>query len=428
MRLAITGLGLLSGLGNGQNAHRQALLSSQSALQPLEGLLGKDSPFAKLLGAWIEPRSLLTSRKWAPCSMLSLHVAQQAIEDAQLQPEDLYDAALVVGSSRGNLSGWLSDWPKRRRLKLLAASNSMHAEIASAVSITWNIHGPWQVIASGCAASLDALGVASMLLKTRVAKRALVIGAELPLCPEVLENYAETGVLSSNATNDPYSQETAGFFPGEGGGALVLESSEALQERQQRHAISLASYPGGHLNATPPQSIAFLENFFCNSDASSPIGMPKDGKGLAQCLTKSLSTLSPQSPLIAICPHASGTLLHGQAELAALNTALKTLPSACRSSDISIYPLKTFSGHTVGASGLLELAMILSCTRMGTLPANIKGATPPLGNNQLTLNSQALPGHETTLLKMAVGMGGHNSLATISLPAVYKKDLKHREQ
>ena len=81
-RLFITGLGALSALGTDLEAHVRAVRGQQVPFRPLGDLLGLDSPHAKRPGAWIEPRKLLTHRKWSPVTMAALHVAREAIEAA----------------------------------------------------------------------------------------------------------------------------------------------------------------------------------------------------------------------------------------------------------------------------------------------------------------------------------------------------------
>jgi len=178
---SILGISILSGLGNTPTEHAVNMEAGKTGLRPLTDLLN-DANYGEMQGGWIQDRSLLLSRKWAPASALALHCALEAIEDAGLSPMDLKHAAIIAGSSRGN--AYLSDWPGRRPFKLMAASNSMHGEIASAVSIELGITGPWQSISSGCAASLDAVGYAKMLLDSGVVKFAIVLGVELPLVPE----------------------------------------------------------------------------------------------------------------------------------------------------------------------------------------------------------------------------------------------------
>ena len=127
--------------------------------------------------------------------MAALHVAGQAIEDAGWTADQLFDAALVVGTSRGNAAGWLNEWPGRRPFRLMSASNTMHGEAASAISIVYQITGPNHVVATGCAAGLDAVGIAMMMVRSGVAKRALAVAVDLPLVPMLLDNYAASGIL-----------------------------------------------------------------------------------------------------------------------------------------------------------------------------------------------------------------------------------------
>jgi len=414
MNVAITGVAAVSGLGADLAAHTQRMDAGQNALQPLSYLLGDDSPFASLKGAWIDSRSILNSRKWAPGSALSIHVAKQAIADAGLFPHDLTDAAVIVGSSRGNVAGWVAPWPGRRPFNLMAASNSMHGELASAVTIELGIHGPWQVISSGCAASLDAMGMAWMMIRQGVVKRAIVVGVELPLLPEVLQTYAKTGVLGTTGVNDPYSPDAGGFFPGEAGAALVMESVSSLCER--RLAMESA-YPGGHLTSPTDEdatakSVIQMTGYWCNSDAASPIGMPVDGAGVRDCVKWAVADLDHASEpsIAAVCPHASGTLLHGKAELAALRESLP------RQQTISLHPLKPYTGHTVGASGVLDAVILAHYMREKKLPPNLPGLTVP--GEPFDLSSKNLDPSGSTVLKIAVGMGGHNSVISMRSPSL----------
>ena len=387
MNIALTGIGLTSGLGDGTSVHAEKISAGQHGLRYLSGLLGEGSEYASLKASWIPDRSIMMSRKWAPGSMLSLHVAKQAVADAGLSDADLASTAVIVGSSRGNIAGWVSRWPGRRPFSLMAASNSMHGELASAVSIELGTKGPWQVISSGCAASLDAAGMAMMMLKQGMVKRAIVIGVELPLIPEVLSAYSQTGVIAQNNVNDPYSPQTAGFFPGEAGAAIVLEATD-----------------------DEDFSRTTLTGYWCNSDAKTPVGMPEDGAGLRDCLQAAMTDLDGQPDLVGICPHASGTLLHGKAEIAALRSVIKT------DEKVSLHPLKPFTGHTVGASGVLDLAVLALFMKEGRLPSNIDGNTSP--GEPFTMMPRPLLDTGSTVLKIAVGMGGHNSIISLRSPTL----------
>ncbi len=391
--ISILGISILSGLGSDAAEHASNMEAGRTGLRPLNELLTDDN-YGNLQAGWIQDRSLLLSRKWAPASALALHCALEAIEDAGLSPTDLKHAAIVAGSSRGN--AYLTNWPGRRPFKLMAASNSMHGEIASAVSIELGITGPWQTIASGCAASLDALGYAKMLLDAGIVKFAIVLGIELPLVPEIIKHYQHTGVLTTNGINDPYHLETSGFSPGEAGTALVLTSENV---------------------SNAPK----ITGYWCNSDADSPIGMPSDGRGLRKCLEQAVTNL-PEENITAICPHASGTLLHAQAEQSALVESLKLSylqidplranVSECKPArEISLHPLKPFTGHSVGASGALDTSILAHYLRENKLPPNLPNLTAPPA--PFSLPEKPVPFNDSTLLKIAVGMGGHNSIISM---------------
>jgi len=341
----------------------------------MSGLFGKGSPHADLFGAWIEPRELLTNRKWSPATIAALHVAREAISKSGWGSSELSDAALVVGTSRGNAAGWLGPWPGRRPFKLMAASNTIHSEPATAVSIEFGIFGPNHVVASGCSAGLDALGIAKMIIDSGQAERALVVAVDLPLVPLLLANYRASGLLGTGGSLDPYSSGTSGFLPGEGAAAIAL-----CRENE------------GRLRFT------YFSN---NSDGKDPVGIPVSGGRTPELLDRAISICGDPT---AICPHATGTQIQARAERAFLKGRFGD-------SRVSLHLLKPFLGHTVGASGLLESAILLDFMSRGELPPNHPDTT---GIKGMTTPSEVLP-CEGPVFKLAHGMGGHNALAVFHI-------------
>jgi len=371
--LSITGLGALSASGADVASHHRAVMEKRAPFRPLGGLLGNDSPHARRPAAWIEDRALLTHRKWSPVTMAALHAARQAVADANWTAEDLTEAALVVGTSRGNAAGWLGPWPGRRPFKLMAASNTIHSEPASAVSIELGITGPNHVIASGCAAGLDAIGIAMMLVRCGAAPRALAVAVDLPLVPMLLDSYASSGILAHEMRLDPYAENTNGFIPAEGAAAMAIEPAEGKHPRLIHHA--------------------------CNSDACDPVGIPRDGGRTPELFARWGGTPA------AVCPHATGTAVQAAADPAAL---ARVFPGA----KPTLHLLKPFLGHAIGASGMIESVVLVSFLRDGMLPPNMPGLRAPDG---FTL-PETPTSSRGPLAKTAHGMGGHNSLLVISAP------------
>jgi 3-oxoacyl-[acyl-carrier-protein] synthase II len=366
----------LSGLGDDTAPHVSSIEAGLTNFRPLSELLGTGSPHRNLPASWIEPRKLLMSRKWAPASMAALHVARQAVAEAGWSAADLEDAALFLGTSRGTADGWVDPWPERRAFPLMAASNSLHSEPAAAVSIELGIRGPWQVQASGCAAGLDALGMASLWLSAGLAKRALVIAVDLPLSPALLDSYAATGILSQNGINDPYSPSTTGILPAEAAAAMTLEARAPIHE---------------------PRLLGYL----ANADAADPIGMPAGAPGIVELLERGREKFGRP---FALCPHASGTASHASLEPAAVRRALGTNTALC--------PLKPFTGHGIGGGGLLETVLLAAFLRERRLPPALPGLTCPDG---LTMTPGGLPS-AAVIFKLASALGGKNSLIALQAP------------
>ncbi len=357
-------------------AHYQAVVSPQAPFRKLGELLGGDSPHAQRPGAWIESRKLLVNRKWSPATMAALHVAREAIMDAGWTADELRDAALVVGTSRGNAAGWLGPWPGRRPFKLMAASNTIHSEPASAITIEFGITGPNHVLASGCAAGLDAVGIAMMLVRSGMAPRALAVAVDLPLVPVLLDNYAASGLLASGMVLDPYHPATSGFIPGEGAAAMAIEFKDGDFPR--------------------------LIHYGCNADACDPVGIPADGGRTPELLEKAIQL---HGRPVAVCPHATGTAVQSVADPAFLN---RCFPDARP----TLHLLKPFTGHTIGASGLLESVILARFLAEGKLPPNRMLHHSPAGFHLPEVSLDATG----PVYKLSHGMGGHNALLVLTPP------------
>lgn len=308
--------------------------------------------------------------------MAALHVARQAIAEAGWNSQDLQDAAVVVGTSRGNAAGWLDAWPGRRPFKLMAASNTIHSEPASAITIEFGMHGPNHVLASGCAAGLDAIGIAMMLLQTGAVSRALAVAVDLPLVPILLDNYASSGLLAKNRNLDPYHPQSSGFVPAEGAAAMAIESTE-------NHSVRLLHYA-------------------CNADACDPVGIPKNGGRTPQLLERATCLYGMPA---AICPHATGTSVQAIADPAAFARGFPNQKP-------SLHLLKPFIGHSIGASGLLESVILASFLKTRKLPPNLAGLWAPDG---FELPQESLATIDP-VYKLSHGMGGHNALLVLSPP------------
>lgn len=385
--VAVTAIAVMSALGNTPEEHQAAMDAGRTGLRPLRELPYSDAHFAELPAGWVEPREFLAGQRYGPGTNFALELTRRVIADGAVEAEALRDSWLLVGTSRGNTAGWVEAWPGRSGHGRMSTSNSMHSEMAAAVSIEFGIRGPYHVLSNGCSSGLDAIGLGYWAVSCGMALRALVVSADLPLVSRLLCSYAETGLLSRNFVNDPYSPETTGFLPGEAGAALLLERA----------------------SETARSAYGYLHGYWVNSDAFHPLGLPPDGRGIADCLRAALEELDGER-VAAVSVHASGTLAHGQAERRALQTVFGGADH-----EISLHLMKPFTGHAIGASGAVDTAVLLHYMRQGLFPPNppgLTGAGPPFA-----LPDVPLPLAGETLLKVSVGMGGHNAVVALSREA-----------
>jgi 3-oxoacyl-[acyl-carrier-protein] synthase II len=344
-----------------------------------------DFGLPKKRGGWIVDRKRMLHQRYGPASALAVDVAKRAVAARGWSRDDLADACVFAGSSRGNAAGWLDPWPGRKRRKIYAASNNLHSEIAAAVSIELGIRGATHLLSNGCASGLDALGMAMLHLRCGLAKRAVVVSVDLPLSPALLTSFAESGLLSANDVNDPYSPKTSGFFPAEAGVAILLEAG----------------------TKRPADAWCELAGYWTTSDAYDPIGAEPKGEGITRCLKAAAKALSPRR-IAAICPHGNGT----PAQAAAEATALKAV-FAETAHKPTLRLLKPFTGHSLGASGALETAILAHSMREGLLPPNLPNLTEPAKGFTVPASASKLAKDEV-VLNLSVAMGGHNAVVAMT--------------
>lgn len=383
----ITAVETACALGLEVDACRKALRGCLGRVCPLDGGIPGLAEFDTLLAGALARRDLLKGRRYGAASNAAVAVSREATRRAGWTEAEIRESWLFAASSRGNAGEMLGRNAWRRPSRKFSASNTMHCEIAAAVSIDLGIRGPWQMVSNGCSSGLDALGLAWMAVGGGLAPRALVVAVDLPLVPELLRDFRDTGLLSRSGINDPFALEgktaTSGFLPGEAAVAVTLERGDAGTK------------------------LCRIEHYFANSDAYDTLMIPDDGGGIADC-ARAVLNAGDRSRLAAVCPHATGTVNHARVEPPAILKALEGRP-------VPLLPLKPYTGHALGASGLLDVALLAACMSEDWLPAVLPGLTPPACG--LPLNESPLEVKAgDRVLKLASGMGGHN--AAVSLAAV----------
>lgn len=227
------------------------------------------------------------------------------------------------------------------------------------------------LVSAACASGQTAAALAMRKLRLGLCRHALVIGADIT-SEFVTAGFGALGALSHTVSR-PYDRDRDGLTLGEGAAALLL-SCEG---------------PG------PGRLTAAAEN----CDAAHITSPDLSGGQLAAVCREALGTMHPG----AIIGHGTGTVYNDQAEIAALQTVF--------SDDMPpLFSLKGNLGHTLGATGVLQIALGLEFARRRVLPpqAGLVSAIP--GAN---VSNRPRPLETGRLLSLNVGFGGLNSAVAV---------------
>jgi nodulation protein E len=351
----VTGLGVVSALGNGKRSFWDALVHGRHGFREIT--LADTSGLQFRLGAEVKDVDLETPFEPGTRDLLDrfarlfLLAAREAVRESGLERRDLAEAAVVTGSSLGGQSSQ-DDFFKslyrdgRRRMSPLAVPRIMSNAAASQLSMELGIEGPGLTLSTACASSTHAIGIAGWMVSRGLVERAIAGGSEAPFSLGHLKAWDGIRVVSPDLCR-PFSLGRKGMILGEGGAALVLESEEGAR---RRGAVVLSELAG----------------FGMSSDASH-VTKPS-ARGAAKALRAALADAEADASEVGyVNAHGTGTPLNDIIESEAIadvfgGGAAKLLVSST----------KSMHGHALGAAGGLEA--------VATICALAEGVVPPTAN------------------------------------------------
>lgn len=280
---------------------------------------------------------------------------------------------LCCATSKGPVGTVLAAAEKCARGEAITESEARHialgpSAMAACLSERLGIQDTHTSVAA-CASGSHALHRAAQALRRGECLRALVVAADASLHPLFEASFARLGILARPDANgirrcEPFSGLPTGFFISEGAAAIVLDRAP--------------------LPNHPP--LAWLEDTWIGGDGTSLLAVDPRAAALRAGLQNMLRD-TPPTDLAFIHAHATGTA-HDAHELRAIRSMVRP--------DIPVFSHKRFLGHSLGAAGLVSVALSLQCHR-----------------HARTLAGQPIPAERTRSLTIAQGFGGHVAIAKI---------------
>jgi 3-oxoacyl-[acyl-carrier-protein] synthase II len=407
-RVAITGIGAITPIGNGAEGLWAGVQAGESAVRSIsrfntDGISSKVA--AEIAFDPLDVMSPKRARRLDRFSQFALVSAQEALADAGLTADEAAcaGAGIYIGSALGGVAfaeeqheSYVLNGPGK--VNPLLALSVFGGAASSNVTIELGLTGPSLAFGNSCAAGLIAIGEAARLIEDGRVPVMLAGGAEAPLAPLTFGAFTMIRVLSTRnddpaTASRPFDKGRDGFVIAEGAAVLVLESFEHARARGARIYAELAGYG-------------------TTSDAHHMTAPHPAGIHAARAMTEAIRSagLFPDA-IDYVNAHGSSTVLNDSTECRAIRIALGD-----QAERISVSGTKGLHGHALGATGAMETAICAMSLTKGQLPgtanlADIDPACdldiiPPCGRRQQVEH----------LLCNAFGFGGVN--ASLAMRAV----------
>ena len=390
-RVFVTGAGIISALGTGNDATLKALLEGKSGIGkitcidtehtelPVGEVAISNSEMSRILNVNYPVNGLRTV-------LLGIFAAREALVSASLSPALLRSAAFISGTTVGGMD------KTERHFKTVFDTN---VETEDSLEMKFNDCGySTELIAdslgkfrmvttssTACSSAANAIILGANLIKAGIVDIAVVGGAEA-LTKFHLNGFNTLMILDKEQCR-PFDKNRSGINLGEGAAYLVLESEKSAESRE----VDIMAELSGYANTC---------------DAFHQTATSENGEGAYKAMLKAMemARLTP-ADIDYINAHGTGTPNNDETELAAMERIwTDKLPPFSST--------KSLTGHTTSASGSIESVICLLALQNGFVPGNSGWRTPIKENANPVVENTPLP-EIRNIINNSFGFGGNDS-------------------
>ena len=397
-RVVVTGLGILSPIGNTVDDAWRSCIEGKSGITTVD--IGLQNNPVRIGGRLknFDSNEFLDSkevRRIDPFIQYGIIAANQSIENSGILDSkvDLTKVGVNFGAGIGGIdtiekNKTLLEKKGYKKVSPFFVPGSIVNMISGLVSIKHGFMGPNTSVVTACSTGNHCIGTAARSISCGEADVMIAGGAEMASTPLSIAGFISARALSTNpdpqAASRPWDRDRDGFVLSDGAGSLVLEEFEHAKAR------------GAHIHAE-------IIGFGASSDAHHMTAPPEDGRGAALAMTNAIDDAEIDlSEVDYINAHGTSTPLGDIAETIALKSVFgDSVPQ--------ISSTKSMTGHTLGAAGAIESIFCIKAINEGIIPPTINLDNPdPLCN----LNYTPLVSTEkkvSVAINNSFGFGGTNS-------------------
>ncbi|WP_035341115.1 MULTISPECIES: beta-ketoacyl-ACP synthase II [Dickeya] len=371
-RVVVTGLGMLSPVGNTVESTWNALLAGQSGISLIDHF--DTSVYATRFAGLVKDFnsedfiSRKEARKMDAFIQYGIAAGVQAMQDSGLEvtPENAGRIGAAIGSGIGGLglieenhSALVHGGP--RKISPFFVPSTIVNMVAGHLSIMFNLRGPTISIATACTSGVHNIGHAARIIAYNDADVMLAGGAEKASTPLGVGGFGAARALSTRndnpqAASRPWDKDRDGFVLGDGAGILVLEEYEHAKKR------------GAKIYAE-------IVGFGMSSDAYHMTSPPEDGSGAALAMVNALRDAGITTGQVGyINAHGTSTPVGDKAETQAVKSVF-----GADASRVMVSSTKSMTGHLLGAAGAIESIFSILALRDNAVPPTINLDNPDEG-------------------------------------------------
>lgn len=398
-RVVVTGLGIVSPLGNDVNEAYENAINGKNCIEEIETFDTSDLKIK--IAAEVKDfdatkhLSRRDARRQDLYSQYAVYAAKEAMLDAGLEDnfnED--DLGVILGTGMGGMQTFASDLEKAfvggySKIPPMFIPMIIPNMASGNVSIATNAKNHSTAVTTACAAGTHAIGDAFRHISHGYSEIMLAGGTEAGVNPYTLAGFNALSALSKNEdahkASRPFDKDRDGFVLGEGAGILVLESLEHALNRNAKIYAEVIGYGS-------------------TSDAYH-ITAPS-GKGAIKAMENALkdANINPEE-VDYINAHGTSTKLNDEFETVAIKEVFKD-----HAYNLNVSSTKSMHGHALGGTGGIEAVLSIKTIEKGIIPPTINYETKDEACDLNYTPNTSIKKDVNVVMSNSLGFGGHNAI------------------
>lgn len=401
-RVVVTGMGIVSPLGNDLASNWDGVCNGRSGIHPVAGFDASTYP-TRIAGEirdfdvtrWVSPKD---ARKMEHFIHYGIAAALMAKEEAGLDVTEANAERIgaLVGAGIGGIWGIEETAVKLheggvRKISPFYIPSTIINMLPGQLSLLLGLKGPTFSVVSACASANHSIGMAMRMIQCGDADVMFAGGAERGSSPTAMGGFCAMKAMSTRnddptRASRPWDADRDGFVLGDGAGVLVLEEYEHARAR------------GAHIHCE-------LAGFGASSDAFHMTAPSENGDGPARCMVAALRDAGVNPEDIGyLNAHGTSTPLGDLAETHAIRRAF-----GAHADRVMVSSTKSMTGHLLGAAGAVEAAFAILALRNQVVPPTANYEVPDPDCDLDYVANTARPGQLEAVMSNSLGFGGHNS-------------------